>query len=406
MGTHACYAYLPACRHAQTRAHTHMMLIDLDASCNIGGLAGQKVTSSAFFPPEVAGFELEKLQGGTSVTGIIATEKLEMWYFGLLLLQLCTKDAPTLWQSTQADTILHSSDMELLAYMWDTIKLERIRMSLQEAGQEWVTAMDLALWCLQGVAARRPCSMETVFKHKLFDSTGALRFLQCTDESWDELVGRQAAALHTAINCKDSMAVEGLFLLGGVHIDMLHDSFKGCTIRPLHRAAFTGDSKVLCVLINEMPSALPDSMKSKILDCRTELGYTPYMLACKCGHTKAAQMLVEAGCNDALMNSSQRTGKKLADVFQREAELSGVHPWSRGDLQHLVATSLESFLDMAKAALNEHVCAGMNVWNSKQMVWKFSKEQMQALQKIIKQLVCRMCAHMAPRMWVCVRTQD
>ena len=37
-------------------------------------------------------------------------------YLGLLLLQLATKDAPTLWQSTQADDILEDSDMRSLAY--------------------------------------------------------------------------------------------------------------------------------------------------------------------------------------------------------------------------------------------------------------------------------------------------
>ena len=278
-------------------------------------------------------------------------------------------------------------------------------MSLAEIGQEWATAMDLVLWCLQGVAARRPSSMETVFKHRFFDSTGALRFLQSTEDSWDRFVRRQAAALHSAIDCKDSAAVKELFSFGGVHIDMLHGSIEGCEVRPLHRPAFTGKPEVLRDLIDEIPNTLPDRMKSKILDCRTELDYTPYMLACKCGHTEVAHMLLEKGCSDSSTNSSQRNGKQLADVFQREVELSCVHPWSRGDRQHLMATSLESFLDIAKAALNEHVCAGAKVWNSKQMVWKFCKEQMQALQTRIKQLVCGRGAHMSTHMRV-MRTRD
>ena len=37
------------------------ILIDLDASCNLGALAGQKVTSNAFYPPEMARRELDKL---------------------------------------------------------------------------------------------------------------------------------------------------------------------------------------------------------------------------------------------------------------------------------------------------------------------------------------------------------
>ena len=38
------------------------VLIDLDASCLLRSDAGQKVTSSANFPPELAEYELDKLQ--------------------------------------------------------------------------------------------------------------------------------------------------------------------------------------------------------------------------------------------------------------------------------------------------------------------------------------------------------
>ena len=112
-------------------------------------------------------------------------------------------------------------------------------------------------------------------------------------------------------------------------------------------------------------------------------------------------MLEAKGCDMTLTNSSQKTGKKLADAFWRELELSCVHPWSRGDQLHLVATNLESFLSVAEYDLNEHVHSGMQVWNSKQMVWKFDKEQMQALQAAVKQLVCtctRAYAHSPRRM--------
>ena len=61
------------CTHTHTHTHTkaqmhayayaHRILIDLDASCKIGEPAGQKVTSSAFFPPEMARYELEKASG-------------------------------------------------------------------------------------------------------------------------------------------------------------------------------------------------------------------------------------------------------------------------------------------------------------------------------------------------------
>ena len=321
-------------------------------------------------------------------------------------LQVSTKGAPTLWQSTQADNMLHVSDMKLLAYSWDMMKLDRIGESCKEICQEvfkdWAAAMDLALWCLQGVAARRPC-MEMVFKHKLFDLAGELRFLQSPEELWGDFVQRQARALHAAIDQKDSTAVQELFSLGGVHTDMVY-SADGSPIRPLHRAAFTGDAEVMRILMDEIQDSAPSDVKSNLLDHRTALEYTPYLIACKCGHMLVAHMLEAKGCDMTLTNSSQKTGKKLADAFWRELELSCVHPWSRGDQLHLVATNLESFLSVAEYDLNEHVHSGMQVWNSKQMVWKFDKEQMQALQAAVKQLVCtctRAYAH-SPRRIICI----
>ena len=138
-------------------AYAHRILIDLDASCKIGEPAGQKVTSSAFFPPEMARYELEKASGSV-VEEVIASETFEMWYFGLLLLQMCTKDAPTLFQATQADNLIHNSDFHSLAYLWDTIKLERIGECFlsgkQAVDKEWSPAIDLCLWCLQGRSER------------------------------------------------------------------------------------------------------------------------------------------------------------------------------------------------------------------------------------------------------------
>ena len=49
------------------------VLIDLDASCTIGSLAGQKVTSSAFYPPEMARQELMKQAPPTHATDLAAT---------------------------------------------------------------------------------------------------------------------------------------------------------------------------------------------------------------------------------------------------------------------------------------------------------------------------------------------
>ena len=65
------------------------ILIDLDASCNLGALAGQKVTSSAFFPPEMARRELDKLNDkpDSESETVVASKRFEMWYIGLLLLR-------------------------------------------------------------------------------------------------------------------------------------------------------------------------------------------------------------------------------------------------------------------------------------------------------------------------------
>ena len=65
------------------------ILIDLDASCDLGAPAGQKVTSSAFFPPEMARRELDKLneQPRSESETIVASKQFAMWYIGLLLLR-------------------------------------------------------------------------------------------------------------------------------------------------------------------------------------------------------------------------------------------------------------------------------------------------------------------------------
>jgi hypothetical protein len=369
------------------RVHSNFWaLIDLDAACKLKAEAAMKVTSSCNFPPELARHELDKTDGKADMELVIASEQFEIWYFRLLLLQLCTVNAPTLWPCDQADDMLEESDMHSLAYLWDTIKLQHIGRIFKKGNKYWLAAADLILWCLQSVATRRPSSMDAVLKHKFFYASGELRFLQSTDELWDSFVQRQTNALHAAIESKDSSTVYELFALGGVHVDMINDTI-GYHIRPLDRAAFTGDAKVMRVLLDEIPDAFPSDAKAKILDCQTALGYTPYMLACKCGHVEVAQMLIDKGCDPSVMNSSRQTGKKLLDAFHRESELSAVHPWNRGDQLHLMAKRLEQFLDMAKFQLNEHVHAGMRVWSSKQMVWHFNKEQMLAIQAEIRQLV-------------------
>ena len=49
---------------------------------------------------------------------VVASEAFEMWYFGLVLLTLCTVNAPSLWPADAADDMLEDSDCKLLAYFW------------------------------------------------------------------------------------------------------------------------------------------------------------------------------------------------------------------------------------------------------------------------------------------------
>ena len=79
---------------------------------------------------------------------------------------------------------------------------------------------------------RRPSSFKEVFEHRLFNAGGELRFLESTEEPWEDFVCRQAADLHAAIASSDSDNVQELFNRGGVHIDMVAS---GST----HGSAFT-----------------------------------------------------------------------------------------------------------------------------------------------------------------------
>ena len=61
----------------------------------IGTKMGFKPASSAFCPPEIARFELEQASGQTP-TEVIASEKLDVWHLGLMLLQVSKYNVMTL----------------------------------------------------------------------------------------------------------------------------------------------------------------------------------------------------------------------------------------------------------------------------------------------------------------------
>jgi hypothetical protein len=157
-------------------------LIDLDASCAIGELAGQKVTSSACFPPEMArqqlaqGTEMSaeeiqtkiveyedqldtlnarrdraeiarlndeielleaKLSHDATPDPIVASVGFEMWYFGVLLYQLCTEDGETLWKSNQADDI-GDDEMRTLAHQWESVKESKLKQVVWDDARELI----------------------------------------------------------------------------------------------------------------------------------------------------------------------------------------------------------------------------------------------------------------------------
>ena len=194
------------------------VLIDLDASCEIGSAAGQKITSSAYYPPEMARQELarshvagsgsgddalsaremelneliaknekeldaleaaprkqrdkskinelnaviEQLEAELNHAGnaepVVASVGFEMWYFGCLLYQLCTLDGATLWDANQADNI-EDDQLRQLAYQWPEIKTPKMKRIV------WPEAKELAEWLLQEDVNDRPHSWDQVLEH-------------------------------------------------------------------------------------------------------------------------------------------------------------------------------------------------------------------------------------------------
>eukprot|EP01047_Picozoa_sp_COSAG01_P084240 COSAG01_NODE_17997_length_1107_cov_1.579365_1_plen_368_part_11 len=292
-----------------------------------------------------------------------------MWYFGLLVLQLCTEDAPTLWQATQADNILKQADMQTLAYDWEAHKLQAIGQLIHD-GADWTAAADLALWCLQGNPARRPQSMGRVLAHRFFNPDGQLRYFESIDEKMEAFVHRQTVTLTKAIKVGNSDEVQALFDHGAVHVRMA-DS--------IIRSAFVGDVAVMQVILNEIPDVWPDKVRRGYLDQRASLGLTAYMIACACGNQDIAALLVAKGCSTDLRNDLGKTGHDLAAAAAQEHEQATVTPYRHAATMHRSCQTLEEFLDMLTRRQNVHVDAGLRVWHAKLYVGHFDADQMDAL---------------------------
>ena len=183
--------------------------IDMDASCKMGSVAGQKVTSSGCFPPEMARQVLAKGAGPTRAADltalvaqkeqelraamesrdtdgvvllsseikrfkaeikhagdtepIVASVGFEMWYLGTLMYQLTTLDGLTMWSTDQADNI-DEEQMRQLAYEWDSVKQAKLDKVV------WPQAKHLVGWLLQENLADRPLSYDQVLGHPFFAS--------------------------------------------------------------------------------------------------------------------------------------------------------------------------------------------------------------------------------------------
>ena len=178
------------------------VLIDLDASCEIGSLAGQKVTSSAYFSPETARQHLASSESaGEAAAPVKASLALEMWSFGAVVYQLCTKDGATLWHSDQADNI-DDDQLQQLAHEWDELKAAKLKRIV------WPQAAPLVSWLLQENPAHRPQSWDQVMQHPFLAAeagpgrfrelrdggacTDATLWAQLTDLGWPALVFSEA----------------------------------------------------------------------------------------------------------------------------------------------------------------------------------------------------------------------
>eukprot|EP01048_Picozoa_sp_COSAG05_P000320 COSAG05_NODE_8_length_40675_cov_148.837539_29_plen_1881_part_00 len=302
------------------------ILIDMDASCALGDLAGQKVTSSAYFPPEMARRELKK-EGE-----VPATVPFEMWYYGLLVFQLCTVDGETVWKSSQADNLVHTEeDMPALAYHFDERKLqvaqrilESARGHSQERQGDWTDAVDLCLWCLQPQAQRRPESIDKMLEHPLFSAgeQGATRY------HFDASASERAEQLHHAVDdgCVDSVAE--LFEQGGVHYNLLVSDTS--SIRPLHRAARIDHVGMVQTLMKEVDdNALPG-----FVDARSEWLFTALHWCAAFNSHAVARLLIQSRCDTGLLNYRGKTAWDVAEASQsqevltvfEELESSGEYP--------------------------------------------------------------------------------
>lgn len=318
------------------------ILIDLDATCKVGSAAGQKVTSTANFPPELARRELAKVEvkQHSDIEMVQASVQFEMFYLGLLIFQLCTLDAETLWKSTQADNMVNwDEDAWTLAYHFEEHKIrvvERILRSDEKHPktgdlQNWADAADLALWCLQAKASRRPESIKDVLAHALFDPlNGSRRFPVPLKE--------RQHALHQSIAEMNTEAVHAQFDTGGVHYNL---ALPGSAVLPLHRAIKAGSLEMVQLILSEIHTQAVAS----VLNMKTEYDFTALHWCAYFGHVEIAELLLDRPlyqqCNTDLLNYRNKTAWGVAETVGSEAMLAVFNHFADSELYANVALPKE-----------------------------------------------------------------
>jgi len=322
---------------------TIIKLIDFDASAKLGEACHRKFSSS-FAPPMLASELLEyeretghKPTDATAPTSwadwatqrgrLKASVAKDCWAAGILAFKLCVEDGASMFLSTEADNIVKHTDLQTLAWGWEQRKLEEIERVV------WPDAADLILKCLQTDEDRRPQSFEALMQHPFLAEEGQQGVLY-----FPESVDVRAQQLHVAIQAGDCLALQALFTAGGVHISLVID---GSDMTPLICAAFGGDIGIVKILLEEIDDDWPADEKARILDCRTKLNYTAFMMASDCGHTHIAELLEAKGCTIGLRNTANKTGMDLAAAAAREAEQQVITPFNHGHNLHLGCESPE-----------------------------------------------------------------
>jgi ankyrin repeat protein len=369
-------------------------LVDLNGAAEHGQPCHLKI-STAFGSPQLAERVLRHKQAEPGSEWkewiqrpenlLLATTTIDIFAFGVILHRMGIPDSPPIFLSTSSNNILEEHDLKILAYRWSEWALLHAG-HIAHSGAEWAACADLAFWCMQAEPERRPQSFAEVLAHRFFSESGKLRYLNSIDEPWAALEERLTTKMHLAVEQQRPDELKQLLMDTGADRGAYYAMMQR-DVSLLHRIAFHGNTEAAIVALENIDNAWPASVRAELLDIRTQLGYTAYMIACDCGHTEIAELLEAKGCTVGLRNNSGKTGADLLQASQGEYKQSILTPHNHGYKLHLSYDSLESYLAVLERMLDEDVAAGIKLWHAKQAVYHFSREQMAQLEAIVKELL-------------------